>query len=249
MTSPLIAGAGPVGLAAALFLTRRGYPVRVVDPAPRPASQSRALAVNPRTLEILESTGIARQMLELGRPISGVRFYQSRRPIASLSFAGIHPKYPFMLLLSQATSSALLEKALDAAGGQVERGVRLADVNPGDDLSVTLERSGELTSTRVPWLLAADGAHSVARHASAVPFSGSSFRAAWHLADVALHTPLSQDHAHVFFLDRGAFVFMIRVVDPSPAYQTGAPVWRVMGNRPFPLRWLPFTRQTGAPVW
>jgi 2-polyprenyl-6-methoxyphenol hydroxylase-like FAD-dependent oxidoreductase len=248
--SPLIVGAGPVGLAAALFLARRGQPVRLIEAAPEVASQSRALAVNPRTLELLESTGVSRAMLELGRPISGVRFYQSRTPLASLSFAGIHPKYPFMLLLSQATSSALLAQALEAAGGRIERGMKLNGVSPGGNgVAATLEHSGERTDVRVPWLLAADGARSAARHAVAVPFRGSGFHAPWHLADVPLQTPLSPEQAHVFFMDGGAFLFLIRVVDPSPAYQTSAPVWRVMGNRPSPLRWLPVGERAGAPLW
>ncbi|HZP91314.1 MAG TPA: FAD-dependent monooxygenase [Burkholderiales bacterium] len=190
-TPPLIAGAGPVGLAAALFLARRGKSVRLVEAARQPASQSRALAVNPRTLELLETTGVARAMLELGKPITGVRFYQSRKPVASLSFAGIHPKFPFMLLLSQAASNALLAKALEAAGGRIERGIKLTDLTrDGNGLVVTLERSGERTRVRAPWLLAADGAHSAARRALEVPSRGSGFRAAWHLADVPLRTPL-----------------------------------------------------------
>jgi 2-polyprenyl-6-methoxyphenol hydroxylase-like FAD-dependent oxidoreductase len=248
--TPLIAGAGPVGLAAALFLARRGKSVRLVETALQPATQSRALAVNPRTLELLEATGVTRAMLELGKPITGVRFYQSRKPLASLSFAGIHPRYPFMLLLSQAASSALLAKALEAAGGRIERGVTLADVTGHrNSLAVTLERSGERTAVRAPWLLAADGAHSAARRARDVPFRGSGFRGAWYLADVPLRTPLSADQAHVFFMDRGAFLFLIRVVDPSPEYQTDAPVWRVMGNRPAPLRWLPVGEPAGTPLW
>jgi 2-polyprenyl-6-methoxyphenol hydroxylase-like FAD-dependent oxidoreductase len=224
--------------------------VRLIEAAPQPATQSRALAVNPRTLELLESTGVARAMLELGKPIVGVRFYQSRRPVASLSFAGIHPKYPFMLLLSQAASSALLAKALEAAGGRIERDIKLTDVILGaDEPAVTLERSGERMGVRVPWLLAADGAHSAARHALDVPFRGSGFNAAWHLADVPLNTPLPADQAHVFFLEGGAFLFLIRVVDPSPSYQTSAPVWRVMGNRPSPLERLPVGEPAGAPLW
>ena len=54
----LIAGAGPTGLAAALFLSRRGVPVRILDAAPEPAATSKALGVNPRTLALLEPTGV-----------------------------------------------------------------------------------------------------------------------------------------------------------------------------------------------
>lgn len=81
---PLIVGAGPVGLAAALFLARHGRIPRVVEMRDEPSQQSKALAVNPRTLDLLEPTGLTRQMLELGLPIHGVRFYrqdESREPL------------------------------------------------------------------------------------------------------------------------------------------------------------------------
>ena len=55
---PLIVGAGPVGLGAALFLARQGRVARVVEMRDEPSQQSRALAVNPRTLDILEPTGL-----------------------------------------------------------------------------------------------------------------------------------------------------------------------------------------------
>jgi 2-polyprenyl-6-methoxyphenol hydroxylase-like FAD-dependent oxidoreductase len=68
-TQPLIAGAGPVGLAAALFVARDGVVPRIIDSAPEPSPYSKALAVNPRTLEILEPSGITAQMLAIGKPI------------------------------------------------------------------------------------------------------------------------------------------------------------------------------------
>ena len=79
------------------------------------------LAVNPRTLDLLGPTGVTQRMLEIGLPVHGVRFYRNDRNVASLSLAGIHPKYPYMLALSQATSERLLAEALQAAGGKVER--------------------------------------------------------------------------------------------------------------------------------
>ena len=53
MPPVLIAGAGPTGLAAALFLSRAGIDCRIVDKAKEPSPWSKALAVNPRTLELL----------------------------------------------------------------------------------------------------------------------------------------------------------------------------------------------------
>jgi 2-polyprenyl-6-methoxyphenol hydroxylase-like FAD-dependent oxidoreductase len=108
---------------------------------------------------------------------------------------------------------------------------------------------GALEEIRVPWLLAADGAHSAARQQVGIDFAGSSFARKWHLADAPLRTALAGDHAHVFFLDGGAFLFMIRVVDDARKDRNGEPVWRVMGNRPHPLSRLVGAEQAGPPLW
>jgi 2-polyprenyl-6-methoxyphenol hydroxylase-like FAD-dependent oxidoreductase len=48
----LIIGAGPTGLVLALWLTKLGVKVRIVDKTAEPGTTSRALAVQARTLEL-----------------------------------------------------------------------------------------------------------------------------------------------------------------------------------------------------
>lgn len=249
---PLVVGAGPVGLAAALFMTRQGRVPRVVEMLVEPTRQSKALAVNPRTLEILESTGLTRRMLEIGLPVREVRYYNGERNVGALSLAGIHPNYPFMLALSQATTERLLAQALEAAGGSVERGMKMVGCwNLADEVEVALEPlSGDYREiVHCPWLLAADGAHSTAREQLGINFAGSSLAAEWHLADAPLKTALAADQGHVFFLEQGAFLFMIRVVDPALETFHGQTVWRVIGDRPDPLSYLVQAEQAGPAIW
>jgi 2-polyprenyl-6-methoxyphenol hydroxylase-like FAD-dependent oxidoreductase len=249
---PVIVGAGPVGLGAALFLARQGQVARVVEMRDEACQQSRALAVNPRTLDILEPTGVTSQMLERGSRVHGVSFYRDGRIIAGLSFAGMHPRYPFMLALSQATSERLLAEAFEAAGGELERGLRMVEcrnVPGGVEAELEPTAGGPREVARCPWLLAADGARSTARQQVEVKFVGSSFPREWYLADAPLRTELAADHAHVFFRDGGAFSFMIRVVDETLNDRVGQPVWRVMGNRPEPLSQLIQAETAGPPVW
>jgi 2-polyprenyl-6-methoxyphenol hydroxylase-like FAD-dependent oxidoreductase len=217
-----------------------------------PSQQSRALAVNPRTLDILEPTGVTSRMLERGSQIHGVCFHRHGRISAGLSFAGIHPRYPFMLALSQATSERLLAEALEVTGGKVECGVKMVEcrsVPGGVEAELEPTAGGPREVVRCPWLLAADGARSTTRQQVGVTFVGTSFPREWHLADAPLRTKLAADHAHVFFLDGGAFTFMIRVVDETLNDRVGQPVWRVMGNRPEPLSQLVEAEPAGSPVW
>jgi 2-polyprenyl-6-methoxyphenol hydroxylase-like FAD-dependent oxidoreductase len=55
----LIVGAGPTGLVLALWLTRLGIPVRIIDRTAEPGTTSRALAVQARTLELYHQVGLA----------------------------------------------------------------------------------------------------------------------------------------------------------------------------------------------
>src|SRR4051794_33342467 len=100
MSLPVIVGAGPVGLGAALFLARRGIRTRVIESRSTPSEHSKALAVNPRTLEILEESGVTAQMLSLGLPIRGARVHDGNGKTREIAFSGLHPKYSFMLALS-----------------------------------------------------------------------------------------------------------------------------------------------------
>lgn len=249
---PLIVGGGPTGAGAALFLAQAGIPVRVIDAAPTPTTLSKALAVNPRTLEILEPTGITEKMLAIGEPIRGGIIRRGREIVAHLTFDKLRVKYPFMLALSQATTERLLREALDAAGGRIERGVSMTEcANDGDGVQVGLTNvaTGAIESIRCPWMLAADGAHSAARRSLGVGFPGSTFESPWYLADVPLDTTLEQDSAHVIFRDDG-FLFLLRVVgDDTSLAKSKAPLWRVLGNMPQPLDHLVDATPADAPIW
>jgi 2-polyprenyl-6-methoxyphenol hydroxylase-like FAD-dependent oxidoreductase len=249
---PLIVGAGPVGLAAALFLARQGQAARIVEMCEKPLEESRALAVNPRTLDLLEGTGVTRRMLDLGLRVRHVRMHRHGQVVGGLPLDGLHAKYPFMLALSQAVTERLLTRVLQAAGGRIERGIKLVECRADADVvEAVLEPTsgGPRETVRCPWLLAADGAHSVVREQLGIDFVGTSFEEPWHLVDAPLKTTLSEQEAHVFLLEDGEFVFVLRVVDDMLRGRHAAPVWRVLGNRPAPLAHLVQAEQAGEPLW
>lgn len=246
----LIVGAGPVGLAAAVFLSRGGASLRIIDQLQQPSELSRALAVNPRTLELLEPTGVTQKMLELGLPIRGVRIYRNRSQVGEMRFSRLHHRYPYMLALSQAVTERLLAQALQDRGRRVERGCCLTDCAAEDGrVRVRLRTAQGIEAAAYPLLLAADGAQSRVRTSLRLAFPGTSFPAPWHLADLPLETDLAQDRGHVFLLDRGRFLFLIRVVADARQEDQHRPLWRAVGNFPGLLRELPEVRGSGAPVW
>ncbi|MXP62221.1 FAD-dependent oxidoreductase [Roseomonas sp. M0104] len=236
----LIAGAGPTGLAAALFLARRGRRVRLVDQAEAPAATSRAQVINPRSLELLEPTGVTAAVLREARPIRGVRFYEGWRRIGEIDFSGLPARHA-MSVLPQARTEALLTEALSRHGLAPERGLRLEALRQEAGLVLTevTDTAGRRQTLRSSLLLGADGAHSAVRKALGLGFPGSSFPEAWPLFDVALNDPLDLDHAHIAFVPRG-LVFML-------ALRQG--LWRVFGNVAAPLEHLPPGTEAGEAVW
>ena len=82
----LVVGAGPVGLVAACELARRGVEVRIVDRLAQPTTESRALLVHSRSLEMLERMGVAERLLETGILTHRMRMYADGHELAHMDF-------------------------------------------------------------------------------------------------------------------------------------------------------------------
>src|SRR5258708_4842854 len=71
----LIIGAGPSGLFAAGELARHGVGVRLIEREVKPHHEARATAIQPGTLEILDSVGLLPPFLEAAEHVRGTRMY------------------------------------------------------------------------------------------------------------------------------------------------------------------------------
>ena len=71
----LVIGAGPSGLFAASELARHGVNARLVEREVRPHHEARATAIQPGTLEILDSVGLLPPFLETAEHVHRVRIY------------------------------------------------------------------------------------------------------------------------------------------------------------------------------
>lgn len=202
----LIAGAGPTGLAAALFLTRAGVAVRVVDAAGAPTTTSKALAVNPRSLELLGPTGVADRIRAEGQDISAIRIAREGKVVAAFSprWDRIAPGRP-MTILPQARTEALLAEALADLGVRAEWDVSLSSLTQDADAVTATLSSGEVV--RAPLLLGADGAHSATRHALNLDFPGDASDTLWELADVEIDGA-PRDEARIEFQRAGPIVIL-----------------------------------------
>jgi 2-polyprenyl-6-methoxyphenol hydroxylase-like FAD-dependent oxidoreductase len=233
----LIVGAGPTGLAAALFLTRRGVRVRIIDAAPAPSRHSRALGVNPRTLSLLQDTGVAAAIEAEGQGVRALRLNRRGRPLAAVTidWAALGAGHR-MVILPQARTEALLTGALAARGVAPERGLSLIGLSRTDAGVVADLSDGARLA--VPVVFGADGAHSVVRKALKLDFAGDGWAEPWRLMDVDLTGPAA-DEAWIDLRPAGPFVCL-------PFSGT---TFRLIGSGPPLLDTLPDGWRAGAVHW
>src|ERR1700748_429977 len=110
-TKVLIVGAGPSGLMMAAQLLRYGIQPLIIDSKQGPTTESKALAVQARSLEIYRQLGIIDQVIPNGKPAKGVMFKQEGKQRASLSMNSIgdgQTKFPYIFLYQQSKNERVL---------------------------------------------------------------------------------------------------------------------------------------------
>src|SRR6202140_4493714 len=129
-TDVLIVGAGPTGLVLALWLTRLGVRVRIVDETAESGTPSRAIAVQARTLELYSQGGLADAVVERGRKAGAANLWVAGKQVARAVLgdmgAGLSP-FPYALIFPQDEHERLLIGRLAEGGIQVERRTELLD--------------------------------------------------------------------------------------------------------------------------
>ena len=188
-TDVLIVGAGPTGLMAALELASRGLSLRIIDKAPGRSDKSRALAVQARSLEMLQKHGLADRLIESGQKAVHAQFIVGggRKYDIDLGDIGVEDSpYPFVLFVSQAETENVIEASVEELDQHVEWSVELvASLDTGDDIVATLRHEdGREEKVRTRYLLGCDGAHSAVRRAAGIAFEGAPYHQDFLLADV-----------------------------------------------------------------
>jgi 2-polyprenyl-6-methoxyphenol hydroxylase-like FAD-dependent oxidoreductase len=206
----LVVGAGPTGLALATQLQRFGTRFRLIDRALDRVHESRALAIQPRTLEVLDAIGLADTLVHRGNPAFQLAMHGPNRTArAPLFDIGLEDtRYPFLLFLSQADTEAVLGDHLAERGATIERGVELSGLDLGPDhATCTLVHGGDRTERLdARYVVGCDGAHSSVRHLAGIGFIGAAYPQTFVLADLEADG-LDPGAAHVYLASRGILFF------------------------------------------
>jgi 2-polyprenyl-6-methoxyphenol hydroxylase-like FAD-dependent oxidoreductase len=224
----LVVGAGPTGLALAAQLHAHGSTVLVVDQNRDRAMESRALAVQPRTLEVLRPFHLSYELVRRGNPAATLLIHAGSRVVRTRLFdIGVDDsEFPFVLFVSQAETEGLLGDYLASEGVPVHRGLRMEDVaQAADGCTSTLRDSdGTAHEVRTKYVVGCDGAHSTVRELAGIAFVGGRYPQTFLLADLHANG-LESDTLNAFLTDTGPFLFF-PLDRPAP--------WRIISMRPSP---------------
>src|SRR5262245_46170829 len=210
MSPVLIAGAGPTGLVLALWLTRLGVAVRLIDKLAEPGTTSRALAVQARTLEFYRQIGFADTVTERGVRLDAVNFWAAGRRVARAIFGamgiGVSP-FPYVLIFQQDEHERVLIARLAESGVEVEREVELVGFeDAGSHVVARLRHAdGHEERCETPYLAGCDGAHSTVRDTLGIGFRGGTYEHLFYVADADAHGPAIDGQLNAS-LDEAEFV-------------------------------------------
>jgi 2-polyprenyl-6-methoxyphenol hydroxylase-like FAD-dependent oxidoreductase len=177
---------------AGVVLNRRGVPAVVVDRKAGPTRESRALAVQARTMEIYDQLGLAEKVLAGAFPAMRMQIGaspSSNGPDFSILQKGA-TRFPGIQIFEQSRNEQLLADTLSAGQGDIRWQHRLVDLTDkttqaGGRVEALIEgEDGSLLRVRARWCIGADGAASAVRRELNLQFEGKTDDATFWVADV-----------------------------------------------------------------
>lgn len=218
----LVVGAGPTGLALAIQARMMGVEVRILERRLQPRVRAPALAVHPRTMEVLRGLGVADELIGEGLSQVALEVHVGDSVVSgSLSNLRLPAtEYPFVFFAPQPQIENVLRQRLVSLGVDIEWGATFLDMDPRDDgIVCRVDAGGEERLIRARYVAGCDGARSRVRDRSGIVFRGHSYRESIAIADVRPDVSVKGSTAHAFVGNSGIlFLF------PLP---TGR--WRLIG--------------------
>ncbi|PYI31891.1 hypothetical protein BP00DRAFT_474061 [Aspergillus indologenus CBS 114.80] len=221
----IVVGAGPAGLMLTFLLARYGLTaesVLCIDAKANRVQNGHADGLQPRTLEVLRSLGLAGPILDDGRHLPEFAIWEPSAIDGTIQRSSLartttpSSRYPHVVTIHQGKVEQILEAGLlqySATG--VQRRSRLVDAyidSAGDaELPVVakVECDGVVKTLRSKYLVGADGAHSAVRRAVGLELEGNGPEEVWGALDLVVDTDFPDIRRRSLIRSRHGTVFVI----------------------------------------
>lgn len=189
----VVVGGGPVGMAMALDLGRKGVPVLVLDDHDGVGQGSRAICFARRTLEIADRLGCGEKMRSKGVVWNVGRVFHGNDQVYEFNlspesglknpaFINLQQPYFEQYLVDQIRSEQAKGRLIEIRGCN-----QVTDIDERDNhVLLSVETPDGPYSLEADWLIACDGARSVLRDRLGLSFEGRVFEDNFLIADVKM---------------------------------------------------------------
>jgi 2-polyprenyl-6-methoxyphenol hydroxylase-like FAD-dependent oxidoreductase len=177
----IVVGGGPVGFSLALGLAHHGVRSIVLEKEVRPSTESRALGVWARTIEILRDWGAGEALCAAGTyyPAASIHDARDGRPLFTIDFTTLSDVFdnPGGLIVPQYDTERILrERAIASGMCDARTGWEVVGIEQDDaGVSVTVKHDGGESVVRGAYAAGCDGAHGVTRRLLGMSLDGTTY--------------------------------------------------------------------------
>ncbi|HEX7042389.1 MAG TPA: FAD-dependent monooxygenase [Patescibacteria group bacterium] len=227
-TGVLIIGAGPTGLMMACQLAMQKIPFIIVEKDPASTTESRAIGIQARSLEIFEQMGIADKFVKEGQPAQDIDFVVNGKIVEDIPLSGMGEgltKFPYLLILEQFKTEKNLLDFLESKKVKVHYDTTVMSfIQDNDKTTAVIQTKNRKKETiEADWIVGADGAHSIVRHTLGIELAGKTYKQSLFVLDCHISSPtISPTHLSVA-LSSTAFA----AIFPMPNHH-----YRIVGEVP-----------------
>lgn len=201
-TDVLIVGAGPVGLTMACYLHFHGVRFRIIDKNSHGTETSNAIGLQSRTLELLNTLGIADELVKSGNKLSNFHIQSNKKALANWNLHLIDSIYPYMLSVSQKITEHALLSYLSEAKISIERQTELITIDQNDShIDIRMKTPEGEAMLRSKYISACDGYHSTVRDLSDIAYEGEDIPLNMLIMDAPLEWSSTKTHGYTAFTD------------------------------------------------
>jgi 2-polyprenyl-6-methoxyphenol hydroxylase-like FAD-dependent oxidoreductase len=223
----LIIGAGPTGLMMASQLAIQDVPFIIVDKDPAATTESRAIGLQARSMEVFSQMGIVDKFLEGGYAAKGVNFVAKGKVRAHVpleTFGRNLTKYPYVFMHEQSKTEKNFLDFLKKHDKHVTYDTEVLSLTQHENEieAVLKHKDGKEETILAAWVVGADGAHSLVRHTLGIPFAGNTYKQSLFVMDCKVETDLPTDELTAMFSEHS-----FAAVFPMANHR-----WRIVGQLP-----------------